>query len=466
MVECGKNCADSVARSARTHPSHYRPITIVTLAASTNSRLAGLLAADLAFQAPAREAHPLHALHPFAARFPHGLAGYFVNALTNPGDTVLDPMCGSGITLLEGWQAGRSVVGVDLDPLARRQSAARTTALDHQAVRDAGATALRHADALHSGASHPADPLGLVRGGMDDATLKFLDYWFFPDTQQELAALVLAIRAEPDADLRNLLEVVFSSTIVTKSGGVSRARDLAHTRPHRVADKTPRSPIRLFANLLGRAAAAYAGVNPDAVGTSRIIAGDARNLYASGVPADSADLIVTSPPYANALDYMRAHKFSLAWLGDPIPSLTELRARYIGSESVGGRAGDTAVDLPASVQAVVDRLADKDAAKSRVLRRYFVDMSAAIGEMGRALRPGAAAIIVVGPSTMRGLAIPTHRCLADLASGVGLDVVAVAPRNLDRDRRMMPARNGNRADTAAGIERRMHTEYIIGAVKP
>ena len=424
-------------------------------------RLTDLLTGDLAFQAPAREAHPLHALHPFAARFPHGLAGHFINGLTGPGDTVLDPMCGSGITLLEGWAAGRSVVGVDLDPLARRQSMARTSALDPEAVRAAGGGVLRRAADLFAGIGQPADPLAAVRDAMDGATRQFLDYWFFPETQQELASLVLAIRAEPDPDLRNLLEVVFSSTIVTKSGGVSRARDLAHTRPHRVADKTPRRPIRVFASLLNRAADAYAAVDVDAAGNSRVVAGDARDLPLS---ADSADLIVTSPPYANALDYMRAHKFSLAWLGDPIPSLTGLRAKYIGSETAG--TGQTAGDLPTSVQSVVDALAAKDAPKSRVLRRYFADMSAAIGEMARVLRPGAAAVIVVGPSTMRGVLVPTHECLGALASQAGLDVVDVVPRNLDRDRRMMPARNGGLAQGGAGIERRMHTEYVIGAVKP
>ncbi len=440
----------------------------MTLVTHTYARLADLLTADLSFQETVPEAHPLHALHPFAARFPHGLAGHFINALTRPPnsisrDTVLDPMCGSGITLLEGWQAGRSVIGVDLDPLARRQSAARTTALDAQCVRDAGTDALRRAADLYAGIGRPSDPLAAVRAAMDEATREFLDYWFFPETQQELAALILAVRAEPDANLRNLLEVIFSSTIVTKSGGVSRARDLAHTRPHRVADKAPRRPIRMFASLLSRVADAYASVDPDDVGESRIIAGDARDLP---MPAGSVDLIVTSPPYANALDYMRAHKFSLAWLGDPIPSLTELRAQYIGSESMGNKASQSAAELPMSVQAVVDLLAAKDAPKSRVLRRYFGDMSAAIGEMSRVLRPNSAAIIVVGPSTMRGVLIPTHQCLADLASQAGLDVVAVAPRNLDRDRRMMPARNGNRAEPTTGIERRMHTEYIIGAVKP
>ena len=86
--------------------------------------------------------------------------------------------------------------------------------------------------------------------------------------------------------------------------------------------------------------------------------------------------------------------------------------------------------------------------------------------MGRVLRPGAAAIVVVGPSVMRGILIPTHQRLADIAASAGLDVVGVAARNLDRDRRMMPARRGGQAETASGIELRQYTEYVIGAVKP
>ena len=329
---------------------------------------------------------------------------------------------------------------------------------------EAGQSALRRTADLMAGLGAQRDPLEAVRTGMDAPTREFLDYWFFPETQRELACLTLAIREETDADLRNLLEVIFSSTIVTKSGGVSRARDLAHTRPHRVSDKVPRNPIPLFANLVERAADAYGRIDRDAVGDCRIVDGDARSLP---LPDCSVDLIVTSPPYANALDYMRAHKFSLAWLGDPIPSLTKLRREYIGSEASGNQAMSSVDSLPTKVEAVVERVGEADATKSRVLRRYFADMSASISEMQRVLRPGSAAVIVVGPSTMRGILVPTHECLANLATQAGLEVVAVAPRNLDRDRRMMPARNSVSAGSgdATGIERRMHTEYVIGAVK-
>ena len=57
----------------------------------------------------------------------------------------------------------------------------------------------------------------------------FVDYWFLPSTQRELMALVLAIGEVERVPVRRFLELTLSSIIVTKSGGVSMARDLAHT---------------------------------------------------------------------------------------------------------------------------------------------------------------------------------------------------------------------------------------------
>ena len=296
----------------------------MALSTSTDSiaaRLAHLLDQDLSFTGGDRP-HPLHALHAFAAKFPAKLPRYFIEGLSEPGETVLDPMAGSGSTLLEGWLTGRHVVGVDLDPLAARQCRAKTTWVDPRLIDETGQRVLsdvrRRIEAGH--------PLETFRAELDDATNAFLDYWFLPETQVELSALALVIREETGPVLRNLLEVLFSATIVTKSGGVSRARDLAHSRPHRVADKQPRSPLRKFENQVRQAARAFAET-PDMGGAGcSFIAADSRHLPLAD---SSVDLIVTSPPYANALDYMRAHKFSLVWLGQQVRELGSLRGKYI-----------------------------------------------------------------------------------------------------------------------------------------
>ena len=67
---------------------------------------------------------------------------------------------------------------------------------------------------------------------------------------------------------------------------------------------------------------------------------------------------------------------------------------------------------------------------------------------------------------MRGLRIATQDYLAAIAEQVGFEVVGVPIRPLDRDRRMMPARWGNRGTgDKEGIELRLHEEFVIGLVR-
>lgn len=87
-----------------------------------------------------------------------------------------------------------------------------------------------------------------------------------------------------------------------------------------------------------------------------------------------------------------------------------------------------------------------------------------LSEINRVLKPGAAAVIVVGPSTMREIRIQTHLYLAEVAKFIGFDVVGIGDRRLDRDKRMMPARI--KKGPMNGIEQRMHEEFIIGLIKP
>ena len=422
---------------------------------SITDRLALLLDQDLSFTGGPRP-HPLHAIHAFAAKFPAALPRHFIEGLSQPGETVLDPMAGSGSTLVEGWLLGRNVVGVDLDPLARRQSLAKTTWIAPDSIEEAGQRVL--ADARQR--LEVGSPLETFRESLSAATGDFLDYWFFRETQEELAALVNSVREEPSPTVRNLLEVLFSATIVTKSGGVSRARDLAHTRPHRVADKQPRSPLRMFETQLRQAVRAFEESRGDAANQSHVLVADSRRLPLAD---NSVDLIVTSPPYANALDYMRAHKFSLVWLGEQVADLSNLRGKYIGAERQD--SGD-AEPLPETARRAVAALSEVDRQKARVLAKYLREMRQAIEEMHRVVRRGRAVIVVVGPSTMKGQRVATHDYLAGIAEQAGFGVVGVVERVLDRDRRMMPARWTNgRVNGNQGIELRLHEEFILGLVK-
>jgi len=52
-------------------------------------------------------------LHP--ATFPDKLAGDIIECFSQPGDTVLDPMCGSGTTCVMAAKMGRNYIGIDVN---------------------------------------------------------------------------------------------------------------------------------------------------------------------------------------------------------------------------------------------------------------------------------------------------------------------------------------------------------------
>lgn len=422
---------------------------------SARRNLAKLLSSDLDFHQAASN-YASHALHAFAAKFPPQLPRVFIEGLTEKGETVMDPMMGSGTAIVESFLCGRRAVGFDIDPLALMICGVKTHPVDLLEATWAGKRVVSAAARLLNRSSRLD---ASMKERFSRASVEFIDYWFSKQTQRELMALLLAIEREDLAKaLGDFLKVVFSSIIITKSGGVSLAYDLAHTRPHRLEGKAYKDTIKVFERRLAKSAALLSQL-PSNGKDVEIQTCDSRGPLP--LKEDSVQLIVTSPPYANAIDYMRAHKFSLVWFGEDIDSLSTLRSTYIGSEKTGEL---DALDLPGSVCRVVERLKEVDKKKGRVLAKYFADMRRALCEMLRVLEPGRCCIVVVGPSTMRQQTIKTHELLADVSNQIGFETVNIAERKLDRNRRMLPA--AFRRNHKSQIESRMHEEYIIGLLKP
>jgi DNA modification methylase len=61
---------------------------------------------------------PLHRFHPYCACFPSEIVESVLARYSKPGDSVFDPFCGSGTTLVASLAHKRRVVGGDIDMLA------------------------------------------------------------------------------------------------------------------------------------------------------------------------------------------------------------------------------------------------------------------------------------------------------------------------------------------------------------
>ena len=413
--------------------------------------LAALLERDLTFQG-AKTNYATHHLHAFAAKFPPQLPRLFINALTQPGEIVLDPMAGSGTTLVEAMLAERYGIGVDLDPLAVLLAKTKCTALPIFEAMQVGRAVLQ-------AAQKNVQPLDDAQLGKFYAprAVAFFRYWFEAHTINELFALIRAIEQVNAPDMQTFLKVVFSACIITKSGSLTFARDLAHSRPHRDLEKhITQSAFDVFGERF-MASLQTLECLAGRPSTSSILRADSRQLP---LPAESIHLIVTSPPYAaNAIDYMRAHKFSLIWFGFEPKGLGTLRGQYIGAE-----IRPENLVIPSETGAgIIHALQQQAKSRAAVVAHYFREMESSLREMFRVLVKGRAAILVVGSSVIQGIDIKAPTVLAEMAGAVGFNVVGVAKREIARDARMMPV---SQQSIRNGIEARMHEEGVIGLVKP
>src|SRR5207302_1293008 len=97
---------------------------------------------DLTFTA-AGNLYATHGLHAFAARCPPALADWAINHFSRPGQVVLDPMSGSGTTLVEACLLGRVARGADIDPVARLVGKVKATPVEITVLDKAVAEVLR-----------------------------------------------------------------------------------------------------------------------------------------------------------------------------------------------------------------------------------------------------------------------------------------------------------------------------------
>ena len=61
----------------------------------------------------------LYLMHKYWARKPHNVVSAYIRNYSEEGETVLDPFCGSGVTVIEALKLGRKAIAIDLDPIKR-----------------------------------------------------------------------------------------------------------------------------------------------------------------------------------------------------------------------------------------------------------------------------------------------------------------------------------------------------------
>jgi hypothetical protein len=354
----------------------------------------------------ANTAYLTHTIHPYPAKFIPQIPNTLIQELSSVGETVLDPFCGSGTTLVEALRLGRHCVGVDASPLACLISRAKTTRLTEGQSQTLFVLIQEFADLSTQAASDMLPLFPDLIGSVSPIALpvpRNVSDWFEPHVMDELAAIRERCLQIESLIVRELALTAFSSIIVAVSRQDSDTRYVRRDKKIKPGDTLLRFSRALQA-ITQRAIEFTSEV--DARWHARVH--QANTL--EGPDVGPVDLVVCSPPYPNAYSYHLYHRTRMLWLGMDQP---RFKREEIGSHRKYSRKGP-------------------GAATSDTFR---CELATILSWISRHLRWGRHACFVIGDSVIAGQKIRNDEMLIEVASGLGFAAEANIGRQLQASKK-------------------------------
>ena len=355
-----------------------------------------------------RTGYATHGLFPYRGKFHPQMIKGLINIMgLKPGNTVLDPMMGSGTVMVEASLMGIHSIGIDASPFCRLMTQTKLDTLTMSLTR--ARKALNNAKEVFEYFEKKVGKPGIGTKATDRKssgnTLSVMEEAAEYITKQDRNKLTK--QQKETSDTYNFLLLAYLDSV-----GYSE-------RSQR------KSPFEQFKAILERyifVAEKIQNVLADEkadLAQSRVIEADARDIP---VGDSTVDGIIFSPPYSFAIDYIENDSFHLRFLGVEIESL---RDKMIG---LRGRNLSEKFDL------------------------YKKDMGKVLSECSRVLRQGKLCTIIVGtnnnqlgkvlkmpPEKVTGL----HKILVDMGAKFDFKLIKMMNRPI------------------MGISNTLRKEYIV-----
>ena len=386
-----------------------------------------------------------HDWYRFVLSFPpHLVRDYAERFGLGPEQTVLDPFCGTGTTLVECKKLGIHGVGLEPNPLAHFASAVK---VDWAA---SGRALTEYADTVAALAARTF----AVQGVAD------IDLPLFAERNGACAALRRLPGEQAQLLLRNSISPLPLHRTLVLLDAIDKCGASRERRYGRLA--LAKALVQRIGNLKFGPEVGVGKAKQDAPVLSawlqnmRAMAGDLdehqSDARARVLPADSravgdvldpasVDAVITSPPYPNEKDYTRTVRLESVILGF-IRSKQELRAlkqRLVRSNTRGVYKADTD-DLEVATHAAIGEISQSierrrlelgktsgfERLYPRVTQLYFGGMRRHLASLRPALKRGAKLAYIVGDqASYLRVMIRTGELLADLAQSLGYRVTGI-----------------------------------------
>lgn len=353
----------------------------------------------------------------------------------NEAKRIFDPFCGTGTTALSAAYHGHEGVTTDINPFLLWLAQAKTALYSPQdiaAARDASASALA---LIRRQAIEPvsAPPIHNIERWWSAEALEFL---------RLLRAAISNVTEENSAE-RTLLLVAFCRSLIGLSNAAFNHQSMSFKDDGQLEMDLE---IDLSDAYVQDTAFVLQGASENPSGVGHVVLGDSRN------PAKAVDgvfdLVVTSPPYANRMSYIRELRPYMYWLG----FLSNGRdAGELDWTAIGGTWGIATSRLTEwhrstehfkseRLARVLDQIAHADNRSGVVLAnyvaKYFDDMWAHFQGLVPVLAPAAELHYIVGNSTFYGTVVSTELLYAEMLEALGFSEVecrAIRKRNSKKE---------------------------------
>ena len=395
---------------------------------------------DLGFRS-ANTDEKTHALHSYPAKFIPQLVNELIISFSKPGDLIADIFAGSGTTNLEAMCLGRHSLAIDVNPVASLITRAKTAIVEPEALILASAQVLANAlDSAQNQSIESEIVVGLLKG----KNMERLHHWFSPENIVILAFLLEEIQKAEDVDLRDLLLLIFSSSLKPASNwldwSVKPQLDCRPLLPTDPADIQPNVRYRrqvpgvaeVFTRKAKDVARRYSAsaehLRQQACYRPEVICDDI-NRHSLG--KDRFDAVITSPPYLTSYEYADLHQLTAYWLWNTQTVTSFKKLGFIGTQLYEEKMVEEALVTSASLDLM--RKVMKPLAQKRV-ERYFASMQRCFATTYEALKPGGHFCIVIGNSRFRGYEIDNHKVFLELLEPLGFSIENVWERPIPNKR--------------------------------
>jgi SAM-dependent methyltransferase len=392
-----------------------------------------------------------HDWYRFVLSFPpHLVRDYFTRFGLGQGQTVLDPFCGTGTTVVEAKKLGFASVGLEAHPMAHFATSvkldwspdpAELSRLAHRAA-DVAWSRLKR-DGLSE-----VYPLFLFEAGVEYGGAKRALLCLPEESQKLLLAnsispiplhkclvLLKTIEDEMPAGYRRHALLAFARTAVSTASNLHFGPEVGVGAPKSDAPVIGDwlRAIRQMADDLWRLRSF-----PAAPAVAHLA--DSRQIGRVLAPA-TIDAVITSPPYPNEKDYTRTTRLEAVLLGfvKNKADLQSLKRGLMRSNTRNVYKGDTDdewVNQHPEINLIAETIEKRrielgktsgfERLYARVTKLYFGGMARHLSDLRTVLRPGARLAYVVGDqASYLRVKIRTGEILADIARSLGYQVQGI-----------------------------------------